>query len=316
MSKNKNLIKAKKEKNDEFYTQYKDIEKELKHYKEYFKDKIVYCNCDNPKYSNFWKYFFDNFHIFKISKLVSTYYSNENIVYKTEYDGINIISIKLDSDGDFRNQECIDILKESDIIVTNPPFSLFREYITQLIKYNKKFIIVGNKNSVISKQIFSFFVNNEVNYGINNISNFIKKDGNIQKFGNVGWFTNIIVINKNKKLELTKKYNDNDYCKYCNYNAINVDKIKDIPIDYNGVMGVPITFLEKYNSNQFEILGIDRLGYSEKLGIEPIGEKWCKDYFGQGNKGHLSPKMKLLVLYENGLAKVKYLRVLIKRIDI
>lgn len=316
MSKNKNLIKAKKRKNDEFYTQYKDIEKEIKHYKEYFKDKIVYCNCDNPKYSNFWKYFFDNFHILKISKLVSTYYSNENIVYKTEYDGINIISIKLDSNGDFRNQECINILKESDIIVTNPPFSLFREYITQLIKYNKKFIIVGNKNSVISKQIFSFFVNNEVNYGINNISNFIKKDGNIQKFGNVGWFTNIILTSNNKKLELTKKYNDNDYCKYYNYNAINVDKIKDIPIDYDGVMGVPITFLEKYNSNQFKILGIDRLGYSEKLGIEPIGEKWCKDYFKQGNKGHFSPKMKPLVLYENGLAKVKYLRVLIKRIDI
>lgn len=316
MSKNKNLIKAKKEKNDEFYTQYKDIEKELKHYKEYFKNKIVYCNCDNPKYSNFWKYFFDNFHILKMNKLVSTYYSNENILYKTEYDGINIMSTKLDSNGDFRNQECIDILKESDIIVTNPPFSLFREYITQLIKYNKKFIIVGNKNSVISKQIFSFFVNNEVNYGINNISNFIKKDGNIQKFGNVGWFTNIILTSNNKKLELTKKYNDNDYCKYCNYNAINVDKIKDIPIDYDGIMGVPITFLEKYNSNQFKILGIDRLGYSEKLGIEPIGKKWCKDYFKQGNKGHYAHTMKNLVLYENGLAKVKYLRVLIKRIDI
>lgn len=213
-------------------------------------------------------------------------------------------------------QKAIKEEKESDIIVTNPPFSLFRDYITQLIKYNKKFIIVGNKNSVISKQIFSFFVNNEVNYGINNISNFIKKDGNIQKFGNVGWFTNIILTSNNKKLELTKKYNDNDYYKYCNYNAINVDKIKDIPIDYDGIMGVPITFLEKYNSNQFKILGIDRLGYSEKLGIKPIGEKWCKDYFKQGNKGHFSPKMKLLVLYENGLAKVKYLRVLIKRIDI
>ena len=313
MPKNDNLNLARKEKNDEFYTLYEDIERELKYYKDHFKDKIIYCNCDNPNYSNFWKYFFINFKDFGLKKLISTYYSKKYSVRKTEYDGVNTKIETLNHNGDFRNKECIDLLKKSDIIITNPPFSLFREFIAQLVKYDKKFIVIGNKNSTISKMIFTLFMKNKIKYGLNNISNFMIKNGDVQKFGNVCWFTNLHISKKMNNLTLTRKYDGEFYRKYDNFDAINVDRLKDIPIDFGGIMGVPITFLEKYNPNQFEILGLNGIGLDKEMGIKPISEKWLIDYFKQGNKGHYTTKMRNLVLYENGMAKVKFKRVLIKR---
>lgn len=313
MTKNNNLNLARKEKNDEFYTLFEDIERELKHYKDHFKNKVIYCNCDNPKYSNFWKYFYDNFKDLGLKKLISTYYSKDGISYKTEYDGDNTKIETLNHNGDFRNKECIDFLKKSDIIITNPPFSLFKEFIAQLSKYNKKFIVIGNKNSIIYKEVFSLFMENKIKYGLTNISRFLNPMGELKHFGNIRWFTNLDIVSKNNKLKLNKRYDDNIYCKYENFDAINIDKIKDIPFDYYGIMGVPITFLEKDYSNNFEILGLDSTDFKNELGIKPIGEKFISDYFTQGNTGHYSPKMKTLVLYEEGLAKVKYKRILIKR---
>lgn len=315
MTKNNNLNLARKEKNDEFYTFLEDIERELKHYKDYFKDKIIYCNCDNPNYSNFWKYFYNNFRDFGLKKLISTYYSKKHYVCKTEYDGVDIKIEILNHNGDFRNKECIDLLKKSDIVVTNPPFSLFIEFITQLSKYDKKFIVIGNKNSVTSKVIFNLFMENKIKYGFTDISKFLNPMGELKYFGNISWFTNLDITFKNNKLKLNKRYEDNIYYKYENLDAINVDKIKDIPFDYYGIMGVPITFLEKDYYDDFEILGLDSTDFKDELGIKPIGEKFISDYFTQGNKGHYGPKMKTLVLYENGLAKVKYKRILIKRKD-
>lgn len=315
MTKNNNLNLARKEKNDEFYTLLEDIERELEHYKDFFKNKIIYCNCDNPKYSNFWKYFYNNFKDFGLKKLISTYYSKDGISYKTEYDGNEVTKTKLNGNGDFRSEECIDLLKEADIVVTNPPFSLFKEFIAQLNKYDKKFIVIGNKNSIIYKEIFNLFMENKIKYGFTDISKFLNPMGELKHFGNISWFTNLDITSKNNKLKLNKRYEDNIYYKYENFDAINIDKIKDIPLDYYGIMGVPITFLEKDYSNDFEILGLDSTDFKDELGIKPIGEKFISDYFTQGNKGHYSPKMKTLVLYENGLAKVKYKRILIKRKD-
>lgn len=247
---------------------------------------------------------------------MATYYSKDDISYKTEYDGINIKIETLNHNGDFRNEECINLLKEADIVVTNPPFSLFKEFITQLNKYDKKFIVIGNKNSVTSKVIFNLFMENKIKYGFIDISKFLNPMGELTHFGNISWFTNLDITSKNNKLKLNKRYADNIYYKYENFDAINIDKIKDIPFDYYGIMGVPITFLEKDYSNDFEILGLDSTDFKDELGIKAIGEKFISDYFTQGNKGHYSPKMKTLVLYEDGLAKVKYKRILIKRKDI
>lgn len=260
---NKNLANAKKAKNDEFYTQLSDIEKELQHYTKHFKGKVVFCNCDDPTYSNFWKYFHLNFGIFELKKLVTTHYSKDGPSYKMEYLGGNDnnceigIQIPLKENGDFRSQECVDILKDSDIVVTNPPFSLFREYVAQLIKYNKKFIIIGNKNAVTYKEVFPLIKNNRMWLGYGSASNFKTKLGKITKKlnGLVRWFTNEKIPKLTEKLFLTEKYDPKRYPKYDNYDAINVDKVAEIPKDYNGVMGVPISFLDKYCPEQFEIWG-------------------------------------------------------------
>ena len=313
MAKNNSLNNARNIKNDEFYTLYEDIERELKHYKDHFKNKIIYCDCDNPKYSNFWKYFFINFKDFGLKKLISTYYSKKYSVCKTEYDGVNTKIETLSHNGDFRNKECIDLLKKSDIVITNPPFSIWSDFVNIVIDNDKDFIIVGNKNAIISKKLFILFMKNKIKYGFNNISNFMTKNGDIQKFGNVCWFTNLHISKKMNGLDLNKRYDEEFYQKYDNFDAINIDRLKDIPYDYDGIMGVPITFLEKYNSEQFEILGLNGIGLDEEMSVKPINEEWLIDYFKQGNKGHYTTKMRNLVLYENGMAKVKYKRVLIKR---
>jgi hypothetical protein len=262
--KNSNLHKAKTEKNDEFYTQLTDIEKELKHYREHFRGKVIFCNCDDPEWSNFWKFFELNFDFFGLKKLISTHYEQDKCSYKLEITGdINgdgkvtskdIIKTDLKQNGDFRSDEAIELLKEADVVVTNPPFSLFREYIDLLDEHNKKFIVVGNMNAITYKECFKLIKENKMWLGMNYIKEFLKPDSTIQKFGNINWFTNLEHKKRNEELILYRTYNETDYPKYDNYDAINVDKVKDIPVDYFGVIGVPISFLDKYNPNQFEIV--------------------------------------------------------------
>jgi hypothetical protein len=290
---NNTLTKAFNAKNDEFYTQLSDIERELRHYKQDFKNKVVLCNCDDPRISNFFHYFSYNFEQLKLKKLITTCYKNQNadlfsenesekaiyLEYKGDRNGDNVpnpeeIGIKhLAGDGDFRSKECIKLLKQAHIVVTNPPFSLFREYVAQLIEYNKKFVIIGSLNAITYKEIFKFIKENKIwlGYGFDSGNAYFKtphlkdfadgvynEETGLVKFRNVTWFTNIDIQKRHEDLIHYKSYygNESDYPKYDNYDAINVDKIADIPVDYEGVMGVPITFLDKYNPEQFEILGI------------------------------------------------------------
>lgn len=263
--KNSNLHKAKNEKNDEFFTMLSDIEKELQHYKEHFKDKVVYCNCDDHRFSNFYRYFSLNFEFLGLKKLISTHFSGDGIAYKLEItrdvngDGqineLDTVETALKQNGDFRSDECIELLKEADIVVSNPPFSLFREYITQLNEYNKQFLVIGSMNAITYKDCFSLIKNNKMWLGNNYVKEFVQPSGEVKKFGNICWFTNIPHKKRNEEIILYKTYNETEYPKYDNYNAINVDKTKEIPMDFDGVMGVPISFLDRYNPNQFEILG-------------------------------------------------------------
>ncbi len=317
MAGNEHLKNAGKAKKDEFYTQLADIEKELRYYKQHFNNKVVFCNCDDPFESDFFKYFVLNFNRLGLKKLICTCYTGSPIantqlslfdavetaernnpykaVVTTVYDktgdgGIDMFDIaelfksgenkleELNGDGDFRSEECIELLKESDIVVTNPPFSLFREYVAQLMSYSKKFIIIGNQNAITYKEIFPCFKENKMwlGNGFSGNVGFFKsqyedtakstnhKEGMIRVSG-VMWFTNLDIRKRHEEMILVKRYNTEKYPKYDNYNAINVDKTVDIPCDYSGVMGVPITFMDKYNPEQFEIIGLapERLSENE-----------------------------------------------------
>lgn len=261
MSTNDNLHKARNAKNDEFYTRLEDIEKELIHYKEHLKDKTIYCNCDDPKWSAFWRYFHLNFDELGLRKLISTHYDKKDPTYEMEYTGgddDNIdagVKTPLEGNGDFRNKECLNILDGSDIVVTNPPFSLFREYIAVLMEHDKKFLVIGSKNAITYKDFFTLLQKGDVQIGYNNPSEFLQPDGGIKKFGNIGWFTNLGIAKRHEKLVLQKKYTPDEYPAYDNYDAINVNKLSDIPMDYDGLMGVPISFMDKYDGDQFEIVG-------------------------------------------------------------
>lgn len=258
---NANLHKARNAKNDEFYTQLTDVSKEMIHYKEHFKDKIVLCNCDDPTWSAFWRYFHLNFAELGMKKLISIHYDKTEPTYKMEYTGgddNNIdagIKTPLEGNGDFRNKECLDILDEADVVVTNPPFSLFREYVAVLMEHKKKFLVIGSKNAITYKDFFPLLKNGDVWIGHNNPSEFLQPDGSTKKFGNIGWFTNLGIAKRHEKLVLRKKYTREEYPKYDNYDAINVNKLSDIPVDYDGVMGVPISIMDKCNPEQFEIIG-------------------------------------------------------------
>ena len=280
MAKNNNLRSANANKNDEFYTMLTDIEKEMRYYKDFFKGKVVYCNCDDARESNFFKYFSLNFEFLGLKKLISTGYKADGkgvvLVYEGDKNGNRrvdneeIIVNELNGDGDFRSEECIEYLKECDVVVTNPPFSLFRQYVKQLMDYNKKFIIIGNQNAITYKDIFQLIKDNKIWLGINSsktmefsmpmsYEKWDRIEGN-RKYGKVpgiSWFTNVPYVYDRKPLILTKSYYENPsaYPKYENFDAINVDKVADIPMDYDGVIGVPITFLDKYCPEQFEILG-------------------------------------------------------------
>lgn len=290
---NKNLNKAKEAKKDEFYTQLDDINNELKHYREHFRGKTVLCNCDDPRVSNFFTYFAYNFEFLGLKKLITTCYKNQNmdlfsqnqseqavyLIYEGDKNGnhtpdaneIGVMPLK--GDGDFRSKECIELLKEADIVVTNPPFSLFREYVAQLIEYDKKFLIIGNVNAISYKEIFPLIMNNKIWLGASIHSGdrkfWVPNDYELNAAGcgidetgrkyirvkGVRWFTNLDYNERHENIILYKRYIPEVYSKYINYDAINVDKTEEIPMDYDGAMGVPITFLDKYNPEQFEILG-------------------------------------------------------------
>ena len=275
-NKNDNLHKAKSAKNDEFYTQLTDVSKELMHYKKHFKDKIVFCNCDDPTWSAFWKYFHLNFEELGLKKLISTHYDKKEATYKMEYEGGNDNDIEfgiktpLKGNGDFRDEECLKLLDECDIVVTNPPISLFRVYIAVLMEHQKKFLVIGNKNAITYKEFFPLLKDNEVWIGCTNVKEFLQPDGSIKKFGNIGWFTNLDVAKRHEKLILWKKYTPEEYPKYDDCNVINVDKYSEIPCDYNGIMGVPITFFDYYNPEQFEIIWLDGTDTSKWYGSGPL----------------------------------------------
>ena len=258
MKANRNLTKAKAAKQDEFYTQLTDIEKELKHYRKHFKGKAVFCNCDDPKESNFWKYFENNFEFLGLRSLVSTHYSLQGPSYKITRDRKACVISSLEGNGDFRSEECIALLKQADIVVTNPPFSLFRDYVAQLVDYGKKFLIVGNLNAVTCKDIFPLVMDNNIWLGYNCVRHFAIPDGSMFEAARSFWYTNLDTIKRHEDFILYKTYNRKEYPTYDNYDAIEVSKAKDIPIDYKGIMGVPITFLDKFNPDQFKIIGIDR----------------------------------------------------------
>ena len=303
--KNRNLSRAKSSRKDEFYTQLSDIERELKHYKKHFKGKVIYCNCDDPRVSNFFHYFSFNFEKLGLKKLITTCYKNqemdlfsrndsEQAIY-LEYDGDksgnNVpdpeeIGIKrLEDDGDFRSQESIELLKQSDIVITNPPFSLFREYVAQLIEYDKKFVIVGNQNAIATTEIFKLIEKNKIWLGNKNGDMTFKvpdyyepretrywEDEDGQKWrslGNACWLTNLDHNKRHEDMVLYKTYSPKEYPAYDNYDAIDVSATKKIPMDYDGVMGVPITFLDKYNPDQFEIVGLTKPTLSEPKYVYP-----------------------------------------------
>lgn len=268
MSRGQNLSIAKAIKNDEFYTRIEDIEKEIKFYREHFKNKVVFCNCDDPEWSNFWRFFSTNFEFLGLKKLISTHYVENGSSYRLELkkdingDGIingeDLVKTKLKEDGDFRSKESIEILKEADIIVSNPPFSLFREYIDLLMKNKKQFLIIGSQNAITYKEFFPLLKENKVWLGNTAAKTFKQPDGTEKHFGNICWFTNLLHKKRSEEILLFKTYqgNEEDYPKYDNYDAIEVSKVKNIPIDYKGVMGVPITFLDKHNIDQFDIVGL------------------------------------------------------------
>ena len=343
---NRNLQQARKAKKDEFYTQLADIEKELKHYKDQFRGKIVYCNCDDPYESNFFKYFAANFNALGLKKLITTSYSGSPIAGQQlplfEIEGLKEIKPKdaeahrieinevpdfnkdgaidlkdieqllkhtanvcapLKGNGDFRSQECIELLKQADIVCTNPPFSLFREYVAQLVEYDKKFLIIGNLNAITYKEIFPLIKENKMwlgvsihsgdrefrvpdDYPLNAAGYRVDKEGNKYiRVKGVRWFTNLDYKERHEELTLYKKYTPEEYPKYDNYNAIEVSKTSDIPMDYDGVMGVPISFLDKHNPDQFEIVGSD---YEIKQGLLPelVNNTWE----GKIDRGYLNGK--------------------------
>lgn len=293
MNTNRTINNAKKNKKDEFYTQYNDIAKELPYYKEQLANKVIYCNCDNHKYSNFYKFFKENFHEYKLKSVIATYLGfNKYYSYKpnkTVFDGENEIITDLLGSGDFRSIECVNILQKCDIVITNPPFSLFREFIKLLIEYDKKFIVLGALTAIGYLELFPFFMTNKIRLSeyLSNISfeipnNSYKQQSNRYwisdngktycSFGNICWYTNLENTKPLKKLNLIKHYNKNEYQVYDNCNAINVDKVANIPVDYNGIMGVPITFLAYYNPEQFEIIRLRKGNDGKELSING---KYC-----------------------------------------
>ena len=264
---NSSLRTAKRVKNDEFYTRYDDIEAEVMKYRKQFKGKVVYLPCDDPaeKKSEFWSFFVNNFDAFGLKKVIATHYDENGKAYKIWIDGDttgngfvddgDAIQEDLQGNGDFQSPECIAIMNECDIVCTNPPFSLFRSFVDTILKANKQFLIIGNQNAFTYKEIFKLIKENKIWTGYNMVKEFNQPDGSIKKFGNVCWFTNMKTTKREEEFVFTSEYNSINYPKYDNYDAIEVSRLVNIPDNYYDLMGVPITFLDKYNPHQFEIIG-------------------------------------------------------------
>lgn len=347
MAKNENLHAAKTAANDEFYTQYNDIANEIPHYRPHFKGKVVYCNCDDPTWSNFWIYFHNNFKSLGLKKLISTHYQKDTEPsYALIYEGGDDFNMEAGKTieivgnyskdgktfytaGDFRSDACIELLKEADIVCTNPPFSLFRQYIAQLIEYDKKFIILGNQNAVTYKEVFPLIKENKVWWGASDcvrwfvipdnieMTHKITDDGKrIAEGARCRWFTNLDIIkrhdglwHKNGKFDNAKAHCyyegfEDNYPKYDNYDAIEVSKTKDIPIDYPGAMGVPITWLDKYNPDEFEIIGMAKRGAGDPALKTRVYKKEDFPNYSDLNAGP--------ALWINGVLKNTYPRILIR----
>lgn len=291
-----NTHKAKLAKNDEFYTQLPDIEQELQHYRKHFRGAVVYCNCDNPQHSNFWNYFVQNFESLGLTKLVATHYAPGVTSYKLEYFGLGVEAVKtqLAGDGDFRSPECVELLKQADIVVTNPPFSLFREYISLLLAHEKRFLVIGNFLAATYKGLTPGILTRKFWLGTRKKPlDFLTPAGRMQNV-NATWFTNLEHGQSNPPLHLTKRYSGNEqlYPEYLDYYAIEVGKSNHIPSDYTGVMGVPISFLHKINYQQFEILNAD-------------------DFLKPGVPGRNAPHMRLGTL---PCGRATFQRLLIRRL--
>lgn len=370
---NSGLTNAKRAKKDEFYTQLADIESELRHYREHFRGKRVFCNCDDPYESNFFRYFALNFNALGLKELVATCYEGSPIVgtelrlstrrpYKvtirevSDFDGNGAIDLadvaqlllhsrknvltELKGDGDFRSPECVALLKKADIVVTNPPFSLFREYVAQLIEHGKKFVIIGNVNAITYKEIFPLIKENRLWFGASIHSGDrefeipqdypisaagFRIDENGRKFirvKGVRWFTNLDYSERHENLILYKRYTPEAFPRYDNYDAINVDKTSEIPCDYDGIMGVPITFLDKYNPEQFEIVGITKTWFGGASKIYPqqiqVGKDGARSQVSKLNDGaalELSspPSNETYYLVGEKIYKQVYARILIRR---
>ena len=344
---NKNLRSAKTDKKDEFYTQLSDIEKELKHYKNHFKDKVILCNCDDPRVSNFFHFFSYNFERFGLKKLIATCYKSQDsdlfsqnnsekaiyLEYTGDKNGNNVPDVEeiginhLQGDGDFRSKESIELLKQADIVVTNPPFSLFREYVAQLVEYDKKFVIIGNLNALTYRDIFKLVKENKLwfghsihsgdrefrvpeDYPLNAASSRIDEEGNKYiRVKGVRWYTNLDFNERHEDLILYKKYNEEEYPKYENFDAINVDVTKDIPVDYKGVIGVPITYIDKYNPDQFEIIGLGISNSGIEIGVQPYKPEHKKYRKEIQKRGAVDGD---LYMMKNGIVEVPYARILIK----
>lgn len=350
-SSNSNLHRAAKVKNDEFYTRLADIEKELKHYKSQFRGKVVYCNCDDPFESNFFKFFAGNFNALGLKRLIATSYkpspiantqlglfgddktlntpkgrpkvnANKLIINEVDdIDGDGAFDLRdvaeqlkanknnewapLEGEGDFRSEESIELLKQADIVVTNPPFSLFREYVAQLIENGKKFLIIGNDNAISYKEFFEFVKQDKVWTGYGKVKEFTQPDGTIKKFGNIGWYTNLDTTRRREMLTLYKKYDSKIYQKYDNYDAIEVSKVSDIPLNYKGVMGVPVTFLDKYNPDQFEILGITDRDPNSKYRVKMYTKKDSPKYNDLNRRAAIKVNNELKPTYARLLIKSK-----------
>ena len=282
MADTKNFRVAREKKRDEFYTSYLDVENELRHYKEHFKDAVIYCNCDDWRWSSFYLYLKNAFNHLGLKKLIATYYDESGSACKAELfpSGKETVTL-LKGSGDFRSEECVSLLNEADIVITNPPFSLFREYIGLLVDKKKRFLIIGNNNAISYKEVFALIQAGQIWLGVNNnktlefrlhssYEKYHRIDDVGRKYGKVpaiSWFTNLTHHKRQTPIDLYCTYNPEDYPKYDNYDAIEVKKVKEIPVDYNGTMGVPITFLNKYCPEQFEIVGTQRWFYDRNLGI-------------------------------------------------
>ena len=370
MANNRDLGKAKEAKQDEFYTQLTDIELEMKHYKTHFKGKTVFCNCDDPYESNFFKYFAMNFNYLGLKKLIATCYVTSPVMYTqlslfddmeqtfsrpadpnkkpykveitevTDENGDGAFDLEdikhllknkknvckiLKGNGDFRSDECIELLKEADIVVTNPPFSLFREYVVQLMNYEKKFIIIGNQNAISYKEVFPHLRSNLMwlgasihsgdrefrvpdNYPLTASGSRIDEDGiKYVRVKGVRWFTNLDYKERHEDLILYKHYSPEEYPTYENFDAIDVTSTADIPCDYFGKMGVPITFMDKYNPDQFEIIGLGSGYLGQSIGITGINPEHKKKMRGHSAAGDL------YYLLPDGQPKVPFSRIIIRR---